>query len=309
MKVYRELGSFPADEVVLTIGNFDGVHKGHRTLIQRLHRRAAGKRAVPTVVTFDPHPQKVLRGEAPKALVTLDKKIELLAECGVERLLMLPFTKQLASLEPEDFVQSVLMKMKVAAIVVGSNFRFGRMARGDVTMLKDFGKREGFEVDGVRLATRLKRTVSSTEIRHALLAGDVGWARGALGRWHSVPGVVVKGEGRGRQLGYPTANVRPADVVVPGEGVYAGTCLVEGKPIAAAISVGTNPTFGDNPVSLEAHLLDWQGDIYGAEIEVEFISKLRDQRKFVSEDALTEAIGDDVKAVAAAKRKVVKRKR
>jgi len=297
MKIYRDLESFPDDDVALTIGNFDGVHRGHRALIQRLLKKAMASSAVPTAVTFDPHPQQVLRGQPPQALVTLDKKLELLAACGIERLVMLRFTQQLASLEPEDFVLDVLMKMKMTSIVVGSNFRFGRMARGDVTMLKGFGKEHDFDVDGVRLATRLGRTVSSTEIRHALAAGDVEWAKKALGRWHSVPGTVERGAGRGRQLGYPTANVRPADVVVPGEGVYAGVAIVEGGPVAAAISIGTNPTYGENPISIEAHLLDWDADIYGAKIELEFLGRLRDQRTFATQPKLVDAMGKDVKEV------------
>lgn len=299
MKVYRGLARLPRTPrpAAVTIGNFVGVHLGHLSIFRRLIARARQVRAAVTVVTFDPHPQKVLRGEAPCALVTPERNLGLLAGAGVERVVVLRFDRTLSKMEPEDFIQEVLVKgLHTRAVVVGSDFTFGHFARGDVSMLRSFGRRFGFSVEGVRLARLGGRRLSSTEIRHALAEGDLTWATKALGRPYRIPGKVVKGKGRGAKLlGFPTANLRvPREICLPGLGIYAGFAIVGRRRLPATISVGTNPTFGTNPVSVEAFVHDFRGSLMGTDIELELVGWLRDERGFPTTQALAEAISRDV---------------
>lgn len=298
MKVYRELPRMTKPSAV-TIGNFDGVHRGHRAIIARLLHHADKVGAAPTVVTFDPHPQKVLHGTGPQVLTSFEKKAELLASVGIDRLVVVPFDKKVASTEPEEFVSEVLMdRLRAKAVVVGVNFRFGRLARGDTTMLRRFGRSLGFAVESVRLSEWAGRRVSSTEIRHAVMAADLGWAHEALTRPHSVTGTVMSGAGRGKGLGFPTANLALEDeFCLPPEGVYAGYAVVGKKRHKAGISVGTNPTFGKNPLSIEAFLLGFGGDLYGKRVEFEFISYLRGQKKFRLAEDLVAVMEQDVAQV------------
>lgn len=300
MDVIRSLNSAPdAAGVALTIGNFDGVHRGHRAIVARLAELAAETGATPTVLTFDPHPQAVLRGHAPLALSTFDRRMALLAEAGVAQVVVLPFDRELSLVEPEDFVRDVLVgRLGVRAIVVGSNFRFGHKARGDVSMLASLGASSGFAVETVTVGELEGRRLSSTEIRTAIAACDVQWAATALGRPHLVPGRIVRGQGRGVGLGFPTANVEPPEgFCVPGLGIYAGHLLVEGQRLVSAISVGTNPTFGDNPITLEAYALDFDGDLYGEEGGIEFAAWLRAEEAFPNAEVLSAAIDHDVAEV------------
>ncbi|HEU5003499.1 MAG TPA: bifunctional riboflavin kinase/FAD synthetase [Actinomycetota bacterium] len=285
--------------VALTIGNFDGVHRGHRAILGRLLELAAATGAAPTVLTFDPHPQAVLRGHAPLALSTFDRRMALLAEAGIERVVVLPFDRELSLVEPEDFGRDVLAgRLGVRAIVVGSNFRFGHKARGDVAMLASLGEAAGFSVETVTVGELEGRRLSSTEIRTAIRECDVAWAAKALGRPHLVPGRIVRGKGRGVSLGFPTANIEPPEgFCLPGLGIYAGHLLVEGQRLVSAISVGTNPTFGDNPISLEAYALDFEGDLYGEEGGIEFAAWLRAEEAFPDAEALSAAIDHDVAEV------------
>lgn len=298
MKVYRGLDALPRrrPRAAVTVGNFDGVHRGHTAIVRRLRRIGESAGAAPTVVTFDPHPQLVLHGEAPPALATLERRIEFLVEAGAEQVVVLTFDRTFSTVEPEEFVERVLVgELRAASVVVGSNFRFGHFARGDITMLRSFGLRLGFTVEGARLVEVGGRRVTSTAVRHALAEGDLAWANRALERPHRVPGRVVRGMGRGRGLGFPTANVEPTPrICLPRIGIYAGRLRVEGKPLDAAISVGTQPTFGDNPVTVEAYALDFEGDLYGREAEVEFLVRIRDEMAFGSPEALVAAIADDV---------------
>jgi len=281
---------------VVTIGNFYAVHKGHRALIRKVRRRAAELEALATVVTFEPHPQKVLRGIGPPGLCTPEGKLALLEEAGADQVVILAFTPQLSRVEPEEFIERILVKeLAVKAVIVGSDFRFGRYARGDVTMLRSYGRRMGFFVEGARMAEAGGQTISSTAIRHALAEGDVKWAAKALGRPYRLPGKVVHGAGRGKGLGFPTANLNPPpEVCVPGPGIYAGYTLNAGRRRPSAISVGTNPTFGENPLSVEAFVIDFEGDLYGQDVEFEFTARLRDHIAFPSVEALNEAIAGDV---------------
>lgn len=306
MKIYRVLEELPRrpPPSAVTIGNFDGVHRGHLKVIERLLAKADRLDAIPTAVTFDPHPQKLFRGEAPPALMTLEKRIALLEEGGIKRLLILEFDRALSLVEPEEFIERVLVgKLNTKAVVVGSVFRFGHKARGDNTMLRTFGRRLGFEAEGVRIARLGGRSVSSTEIRHAIARGDVEWAARALGRPYALVGRIVKGKARGKELGFPTANLEPVEgLCIPGMGVYAGRAVFGRTSSPAALSVGTNPTFGKGPISTEAHILGFAGDIYGAEAEFQFIRFLREQKTFDSPDALSSQMSSDVEAT----RRIVK---
>ncbi len=299
MDVYRGLPQLPPvrDAVALTIGNFDGVHRGHLAIIRRVLSLARATRAIPTVVTFDPHPQAVLRGQAPPTLVTPERKIELLSEAGVAQLVMLPFDRALSLVEPEEFIERVLVKELAArAIVVGSNFRFGHLARGDVSMLRTHGARLGYSFQAVRVLETNGQRISSTEIRHALGEGDIAWATLALGRPHAIPGKVVRGAGRGRRrLGFPTANVEPPPgFCLPQLGIYAAYLHHAGRRLPCAVSVGTNPTYGRNPISVEAHVLDFEDDLCGRNVALELVTRLRPEETFASEEALIEAIASDV---------------
>jgi riboflavin kinase/FMN adenylyltransferase len=284
----------------VSIGNFDGVHRGHLAIIRRLGDHAASTGSAPTVVTFEPHPQKVLRGVAPPRLVTPERKLRLLDEAGVEQVVVVRFDKKFSLIEPEEFIERVLVKeLSVRAVVSGPNWRFGHYARGDATMLRAFGRRLGFEFEAVRLSRLEGRQLSSTEVRHAIAEGDVRWARKALGRPHALPGRVVRGKGRGATLlGFPTANLDvAADMCFPKLGIYAGYFVTGHERRPAAISVGTNPTFGArNPVTVEAFVLDFKGNLLGRHAELELIERLRDEKKFPSQAALRAAMAEDVRA-------------
>ncbi len=293
----------------ITIGNFDGVHLGHRAIINRLRALAGETGSVPTVLTFDPHPQAVLRGHAPLALATPERKLALLHAAGVLRVVVMPFDRSVSEIEPEDFVRDVLVgRLGARAVAVGSNFRFGHKARGGVAMLAAMGSDLGFAFEAVPVSELEGRRLSSTEIRKAIGGGDVAWAAKALGRLHSVPGRIIRGKGRGVGLGFPTANLEPPEgFCVPGLGIYAGFLDIPGgraqpgggetQHLDAAISVGTNPTFGDNPTSIEAYALDFDGNLYGEEGEISLAAWLREERVFPSAGALSEAIAEDVASV------------
>lgn len=295
MRVVRS-GEQAETPTAVTIGNFYCVHRGHQSLIRKVKKHARELDALATVITFEPHPQKVLRGIGPPGLVTAEGKLALLEEAGVDQVVILDFTPELSRVEPEEFIERILVKeLGVKAIVVGSDFRFGRYARGDVTMLKAFGKRLGFLFEPARMAEAEGQTISSTAIRHALAEGDVRWAAKALGRPYRLPGKVVHGAGRGKGLGFPTANLNPtAEVCVPGAGIYAGYTIDAGRKRPSAISVGTNPTFGQNPLSVESFVIDFEGDLYGKDVEFEFTARLRDHVAFPSVEALNEAMAGDV---------------
>jgi riboflavin kinase/FMN adenylyltransferase len=291
---------------VATVGVFDGLHRGHQQIIARA-RELAAERELPTVLlTFTPHPAEVVRpGSHPPQLTTNTRKAELAAELGVDVVVFLPFTLEFSKLSPEEFVhEAVVAELHAAAVVVGENFRFGHRAAGDVAMLSDLGRRWGFDAEGVTLLAEAGRPISSTYIRSCVEAGDMAAAADALGRPHRLDGVVVRGDQRGRELGYPTANVRPeAFAAVPADGIYAGRVVridewgntLAGQPaLPAAISVGSNPTFEGRHRSVEAFVLDFQGDLYGQNLGVEFVSRLRGMVKFDSVDDLVAQMDDDV---------------
>ena len=303
MQVWRSLDDVPdgIGSTVVVIGNFDGVHRGHRSVIGRARALAdAGGHAL-VAVTFDPHPMAVLRPEhAPSALTTLDTRAGLLAEAGVDHVFALPFSREIAAWSPEEFIDRVLVAgLRAAAVVVGANFRFGSKAAGDLTTLREAGASRGFVAEGVALDGG-PQVWSSTYVRTCLTAGDVAGAAEALGRPFVVRGVVVVGERRGRELGYPTANVPIAPgMAAPADGVYAGwlTRRDSGDRYPAAISVGTNPTFaGDRERRVEAYALDRDDlELYGVEVEVAFVERLRGMVRFDGIEPLLVTMADDVR--------------
>jgi len=293
----------------VTIGVFDGVHRGHQALIRRTVE-AAAEREVPSVVlTFDPHPSEVIRpGTHPAQLTTLRRKAELVEGMGVDVFAVLPFTLELSRLTAHEFVHEVIVdKLHAAAVIVGENFTFGHKAAGDVTLLRTLGKRFGFVAYGAELQGRSlaedhqaesEITFSSTYVRSCIDAGDVAAAAEALGRPHRLEGIVVRGDGRGHDLGYPTANLStPRFAAVPADGVYSCWFTrsgAAGRRLPAAVSVGTNPTFSGRERTVEAFVLDVDEDFYGQHVSLDFVAKLRDQVKFSSSAGLVAQIDDDV---------------
>jgi riboflavin kinase/FMN adenylyltransferase len=284
----------PQAGTAVTIGAYDGVHRGHQFVITELRRLAAAGGLESVVLTFDRHPAAVVRPEsAPLLLTDLDQKLEVLAVTGVDHAVVLHFDEARSQEEPEDFVRDVLAgALRARVVVVGEDFHFGRRRRGNVGLLREMGAELGFEVVHVPLLDG----VSSTVIRGLVEAGDVAAAAELLGRPLEVRGVVERGDQRGRELGYPTANVRvAAEVLLPAPGIYAG--WYDGRR-AAAISVGRRPMFYDGaaPVVLEAYLLDFDGDLYGAPARVSFVDRLRDEERYDSVDDLVAQMARDVEA-------------
>ncbi|GHJ58072.1 riboflavin biosynthesis protein [Nocardioides sp. OK12] len=302
VQLWRSLDDVPADlaRTVVTIGNFDGVHLGHRQVLARARRVADDRGLTLVVVTFDPHPMAVLRPEhAPTSLTTLEARAELLAEAGADAVLALPFDRDVASWTPEEFVDRVLVDgLGAAAVVVGANFRFGHRAAGDVGTLVALGADRDLDAEGIELDGG-PQVWSSTYVRTCLAAGDVAGAAEALGRPYAVRGEVVRGDQRGRDLGYPTANVPVGPrSAAPADGVYAGWLrrLDTGESLPGAISVGTNPTFaGERERRVETYVLDRTDlDLYGVEVEVGFVDRLRGMVAFDSVEELLEQMADDV---------------
>jgi riboflavin kinase / FMN adenylyltransferase len=303
MDVVQGSGALPLGiESSLTIGVFDGVHRGHRVVIGRAVEVARERGLRPAVVTFDRHPLEVLSpGKTPKLLTTLRRKAELIEDLGVDTLFVLEFTEEISQWTPEAFVDRVLVKgLGAGHVVVGANFTFGHKAAGNLEVLAELGTARGFKLEGVGLSKVDGRPVSSSSIREALAEGDLQWPLRALGRRYSVEGTVVPGAGRGKDLGFPTANLRTPDgVLLPGRGVYAGRAGTDGHRWTAAINVGMNPTFGQEPLHVEAYLLDFDGDLQGRVLSVEFWDRIRDEERFDSAEALARQMADDVERTRA----------
>jgi riboflavin kinase / FMN adenylyltransferase len=287
---------------VATIGVFDGVHLGHRHLIDRVVQHASDLDARSVVVTFDPHPMTVIRPDhVPAALATLDHRLELLAKQRVDGALVLQFTETFAQQSAEDFVREILVDtLHAEAIHVGENFRFGHRAAGDVALLRELAPTYGFDVFSVPLVGHATTGTiwSSTDVRQKLAEGDVAAAAAALGRLHRVEGIVVHGDHRGRELGYPTANLGPDDrSAIPRDGVYAGWLTrATGERLPAAISIGSNPTFGGTARRVEAYVLDRDDlELYGETVALDFVERLRDTVRFDDVDALLVQMADDVR--------------
>ncbi|MBD0693997.1 bifunctional riboflavin kinase/FAD synthetase [Streptomyces sp. CBMA123] len=305
MQRWRGLEEIPGDwgRSVVTIGSFDGVHRGHQLIIGRAVERARELGLPSVVVTFDPHPREVIRpGSHPPLLAPHPRRAELIAELGVDAVLVLPFTTAFSQESPETFVQQVLVDALRARVVIeGPNFRFGHKAAGDVALLTELGRADDFQVEVVDLQVSGTagdgEPFSSSLTRRLVETGDMAGANEVLGRPHRVEGVVVRGAQRGRELGYPTANVETVPhSAVPADGVYAGWLTAEGERMPAAISVGTNPTFDGTARTVEAYAIDRVGlDLYGLHVAVDFLAYLRGMEKFHSIEALLDRMADDVK--------------
>lgn len=283
---------------VLTIGVFDGVHRGHQALISAAVARGREMGLPVVVMTFDPHPASVVRqGLHPALLTTLARRAELVGELGADVFLVLPFTPAVSAIPAESFVHDVIVdRLHAACVVVGANFHFGHRAAGDVALLAELGPRFGFQAVGQPLVGEDQVTVSSTYVRSCVAAGDVAAAAEALGRPHRIDGFVVHGEGRGgSQLGYPTANLdAEPNSAIPADGIYAGWFLLGARRSPAAISIGSNPTFSGQVHTVEAFVLDDGGNFYGRRVALEFAARLRGMERFDSPEALIAQIDKDV---------------
>lgn len=283
---------------VVTVGFFDGVHLGHRTVLERTVA-AARDLGVPAVaVTFDRHPREVLTPDrVPRLLTTVERKARLIEQTGIDVLLVLEFTEEFSRWPAERFIAEVLRDgLHAAHCVMGANFTFGHRAQGTVDLLIAEGERYGFTAERVGIRELEGRPVSSSSIRDALAKGELEWPHRALGRRFVLDGTVVSGAGRGHDLGFPTANLRTwPRLLLPGQGIYAGRAEVDGVGHVAAIDVGTNPTFGTEPLHVESYLLDFDGDVLGRAMAVEFWAYLRPELKFESPDDLVVAMGEDVR--------------
>jgi len=303
---WQGLGDVPGDwgPSAVTIGVFDGVHRGHQRIVARAREVATAHQLPLVVVTFDPHPDEVVRpGSHPPLLCTLRRRVQLMSELGADAVCVLPFTLEFSQLSPDEFVRTVLAeRLHARHVVVGDNFRFGHRAAGDVALLAELGEKYDFIAEGVALLTEDGVRISSSLIRDRLTAGDVAGAAGGLGRPHRVEGVVVRGAQRGRTFGIPTANLEtPPYMAIPADGVYAGWLAtldetgLEAQRWPAAISVGTNPTFDGQHRVVEAYALDRDDlDLYGAHVAVDFAARIRGMARFDSVDELIAQMRIDI---------------
>ena len=283
---------------VAAVGNFDGVHLGHQRILETLRQRAAPHGGTVVVISFNPHPQRVLHPDtAPRLIATRRQKVAWLEEAGVDLMLELPFTRELSALTPEAFVDRILLRgLRVAEVHLGRNFRFGHDRVGDFETLEELGRRHGFTamaVTGVRLDGR---RISSSRVRTALGAGDVQLAAALLGREEELVGPVVPGDARGRILGFPTANVAVENELVPFTGVYATHLVVDDEPLPAVTNIGSRPTFPGAGAAVETHILDYEGDLYGHRVRLRFTRRLRDEQRFAGLPELKAQIALDVAA-------------
>lgn len=289
---------------VVTIGIFDGVHLGHQKVIHTVVRRAKDTGGTSMVLTFDPHPWKTVGGPFPKPLIcSLEHRLELIRRLNADVYLLLDFNKEFSRLTAEDFVKRVLVDtLNIDCLIVGAGFHFGRSREGGFSLLKKLSARYGFTVQRINPVKTEGMTISSTNIRALIRQGKIKAANGLLGRNFSIYGRVKEGAGRGRTLGYPTANIEPRQEIVPAYGVYAVEVKLEGKLFPAVLNVGARPTFNprkDVPPAVEAHIFDFCRNIYGKKLEVFFIQKIRSEKKFPSREALLARIKkDELKAKA-----------
>ncbi len=294
----------PPRGAVLSIGNFDGVHLGHQAVLRLLVERSRSLGTVAVVMTFDPHPVAVLRPEiAPRLLTTLEQRLELIGRAGVDAVLVVPFTPELARVEAEDFVREVLVdRLAIREVYIGANFRFGADRRGDVALLERLGSRLAFVASGWPVVRIDHEVVSSTRVRRAVEVGNVASAARLLGRPVFIDGVVRQGRRLGRTIGFPTLNLAPSPVLHPARGVYITATHVPalGRTVPSVTNLGVRPTLGDHgDATVETHLLDLTVEAYGEEVRVFFLERLRDERRFDSPDRLREQILLDVEQARA----------
>ena len=300
MKVHRDLNNFNAHNPVLTIGTFDGVHLGHRKIISRLHDLAASIDGESVIFTFDPHPRKVVAPSETnlRLLTTLDEKIALFEEAGIDHLIVYPFTPEFAKLTYEEFVEQILVgQIHVKSLVVGYDHKFGKGRQGDFDLLKSCADRLDFQIEKLDVLLVNESNVSSTKIREAIQVGDFETANAYLGYPFTIHGMVVEGQRLGRTIGYPTANIdaMDPDKIIPGYGVYAVRVTVRNQTYTGMLNIGSRPTVNHNADhrTVEVNLFDFSDDIYGEPVEVVFYHKLREEQKFASLDALKEQLAQD----------------
>ena len=300
-----DISSAMATRTVLTIGNFDGVHRGHQRLLTQLVHRASELGAVPAALTFEPHPLKIVAPQfAPKLILTLDTKARWMEELGIELFTVLPFTEQMAHLSPEAFIKQVVVeRLRPREVHVGPSFRFGHRQRGDTALLSELAQRFGFGVEIMPMLEMRGHTVSSTRIRELVASGHLSTAGRLLGRPFRLHGPLIRGRGIGREQTVPTLNLDPQEYLLPKDGVYVTRTYLRPAPpdsgpdhpgYESVTNVGHRPTFGDHPLSVESYLLDFSGEQKATEIETEFLYRLRDEIKFPSPVDLKRQIETDV---------------
>jgi len=282
-------------QVVAALGNFDGLHRGHLKLIERVRRQAGECGGTPVAVTFDPHPSRVLRPDkAPPLLMTLPQKLEAFERAGMQGVVIVRFTPDLALWEPELFVEAVLVDwLRVSEVWVGGNFLFGRNRAGTFTLLRTLGGDRGFRCEKIDSVRYKDFVVSSTRVRHLLAEGRVDEAGALLGHHYFIDGTVVHGDGRGRELGFPTANLQSENQLLPALGIYASIATINGVHHASVTSVGVRPTIGPGPVTIETFILDGSPDLYGARLRLAFVRWLREERAFDGLDPLKAQMAQD----------------
>ncbi len=281
---------------VLALGNFDGMHRGHLKIIERVRRGAEERGSTPVAMTFDPHPSKIVRPDkAPPLLMTHQQKLEALARGGMHGVAIVRFTPELAGWDPETFVRSVLVEwLHVAEVWVGANFLFGHDRSGNFSLLRSLGARYGFRAEKIDPVRYKDFVVSSTRVRRLIAEGRVDEAGALLGHYYALDGTVVQGQKRGRGLGFPTANLCPENELVPPAGVYATTANIDGMAYQAITNIGTRPTFESGEENIiETHVLDFTRDMYGAKLRLGFVQRLRDEKTFDGMDALKAQIEAD----------------
>ncbi len=283
---------------VLTLGVFDGLHLGHQLIMRTMVDRARAASAVPTVITFDPHPRAVLHpATSPPLLQTLDQKVEGFGVLGIEQTIVVPFTKEFSQVRAEDFLRDVVHeRLHAKEVYLGKGFAFGHNREGHIELLRRVSAQLGFQAAEVPEVSLRSRRVSSSRIRELLAAGKVNLARRMLGRPYGVEGRVVRGDERGHSLGFPTANLRPQNRVIPARGVYVTGALIDGRWRRSVTNIGIRPTFGaDGEPSVETFVIDWSGDLYGDVIRVRFLHRLRNEKRFGSLEELKTQIERDVR--------------
>jgi riboflavin kinase/FMN adenylyltransferase len=284
------------DRSVITLGNFDGVHLGHQDLVRMVVRRAKETGAVSMVVTFRPHPLKILAPEKCPPLISIyEEKIKLFERLGIDVLVKIPFTVEFSAMTPEAFVKNVLCEtLGAKEIFVGYNYRFGKGRKGDVQTLRRLGEQYGFTVREIEQVSLGGEVISSTKIRHLLREGDVEHAARLLGSTYAITGIVVKGDSRGKGLGFPTANIAPKHAIIPSDGVYVVRLSVRDRLYDGIANIGMRPTFHKKVLAIEVHVFDFNEDIYGEDISLYFVKKIREEKKFRNAEALVDQIRSDI---------------
>lgn len=298
MRIYYKLEEIKKNikNPVVTIGNFDGVHKGHQNIFNIINNRAKKLKGESVVITFDPHPLKVFTGENKLFLLTpTKKKIKLIEKFNIDNLVLINFTKEFANLSPEDFVKTVLVNsLNTKEVHVGYNYFFGKNKEGNIDTLKEFGKKYNFNVKIIEPFTLNNKVVSSTLCRNLIAEGKVKEVSYYLGRYYLIEGIVVKGLQIGNQLGFPTANIKSPNEVYPKNGVYAVKVGYKGNIFDGACSIGMNPTFGRHSLTVEVFIFDFHKEIYGENLKIVFIERIRGMQKFSSPDELASQISKDI---------------